>query len=582
MARSNISIVEQHVEKAALGLSAIALLAMLFLYVLSSPYKTESGQGPSEICDEVARVAEETAQRVRAKPPQPLAAPAVAVDLSKVFGDGDNAGLIAMAGVSPVLGRIAPWSPPLVDVKGTSDEDKHELARLLKPERPVVTAGRSTFRIPPQRPIDQLAAGGEETAAESTRGWANVVAQIDLLEQGRIFRTTGYGPGTYELPIVAVHLQRREAGRDDAPWEDVALYRPYSPLALPTPEFTSSGKLTSRSAVEVDDFRLLARRHADDIARAKLPASTGGDPVAYPPVPWIWGDPTTDDESPDKAAPRDATDGTPMGGKAPPAPGQGERGAPRASRDPKPTRMAKRWLAAAEAAMRSASPGNLDLAAILLEAVLGEELAPENLRKRAQELWAELKRRRGNDAPLRTTFRRPEKMMPIVASDLDVIPGRAYVFRIRYEILNHYLGEADELKNPQDARRLTLQSDWSEPSAPVEVRPATYFFVTGVNAKNKTVSVTMFKYEGRTVQSEKATLGIGEEIAKARKGGRQRATNFDTGAIVVDVLADDSEGGGRLIYLDTADGRLYERTVQGDRRSPKFTELSDRAVARRG
>src|SRR5262249_15946643 len=158
-------------------------------------------------------------------------------------------------------------------------------------------------------------------------------------------------------------------------------------------------------------------------------------------------------------------------------------------------RRFNKWLSFADQALRL-SPPDLDLAAILIEAALGEEGVPPNLREKAVAKQKDLneKLKAAKLPPIRAEARRPEKMMPISAMGLDVASGgQTYVYRIRYEILNPFVGEPGEMKDVADAEKLTLLSDWSPPSARVEIKSDTYFYVTAVNSKARTADVEIFR-----------------------------------------------------------------------------------------
>ncbi len=570
MARKGGNLVDRFADKVALGLGAAALLAVIGFFFVSSPYKSPEGKAPTEVCEAVAQEADRARQAVVQKRPQPSQTSPVGGLLDQWFGNDSSTGLLANAGLPADARYALPWPLPLVDVVGTSEEDRHDLARLLPPEKPVVKAGRSTFRLPVPVVPGSRASESESAGPETTLAWANVVAQIDLLEQGRRFRAQRYGSGMYYLPIVEVQLQRRPADVPQAAWEEVGGWRPYAPLEVPAVEFTAADRLTPESQEALDAFRKILRRYADEIGRPKLPAAQSGDPVVYPEAPWIWGDPVMEEEQ----AAADALAGA--GGSF-----SAQREALR-GREPKEQRRYKKWLRQAELEMRSSGDRapNLDLAAILLEAALGVEGVDD--KSKARERWTELQRRRresGLPEIRRETFRRPEKMMPIQASDTEVVPGQAYVYRMRYAILNHYVGQPAELRRRADARRVLLYSDWSEPSAPVEVWTDVLFQLTAVNAEKRTATVNVYRWASRQWNVKRFTVEVGEEIGGSPRGGRQRGVDFSTGVVVVDVIPEAGETGGRLVYCLKSDTRLNERYVNLDRDHPKYTRLVTRKVA---
>jgi len=569
MPRARTNVFEQHFEKIVLGVSALALIGAVTMFLVSSPFKTADGKGPGEICDEAARAAETARQAVLKKQLPPAPIQKIDTDIAKIINDG----LIAMAKIQPSFGPVVKWTPTLVDMSGGESEDRHDLAKLLPPEKPVVRAGRSTFNIPAPRTLETLDSAGGPEPQVMTRAWAAVAAQLDLLEQGRVFRAAGYPPGKFDAPlaIVAVQLQRRVAGDANAPWEDVETYRPFQPISVPRIRISSSGRLSAEQGETLKKFREMLAAYGDIIARtAPPPSATSGGGAEYPPVPWIEGDPNSEAES--------AKGASGMGSGEVQRPGAPGRVAPRV--EPTPERRFNKWMRAADAAMKGTRdrPADLDLAAILIEAALGEEGVPPAMHDKAVARAKELEQR--HKTKLRDKPRRPEKMMPIAAIDLDPMAGQTYVYRIRYEVVNPYYGEASELKNPADARLPTLVSEWSPPSDPVEVRTDTYYFVRNINSKNRTADVDVFKLKGGRFVQGKFTVGVGDAIGKRQRVPKLGEVDFGTGVLLVDIVDAKNADGGTLVCVDTADGRLSIRDPVLDKKNPKYQQLSGNGRSR--
>lgn len=570
MPRARLNFFEKHVEKLVLGVSALALIGAAAMFLVSSPFKTADGKGPSEICDEVARAAENARLAVLKKQLPPAPAQKLDTDIAKII----NQGLIATAKIQPSFGPVVKWAPTMVDMTGGASEEQHELAKLLPPEKPVVRAGRATFNIPEPRSIEAVDATGGPEPQVMTRAWAAVAAQLDLLEQGHIFRAAGYPQGKFDAPlaIVAIQLQRRVAGDPNAPWEDVETFRPFQPVPIPDIRVSESGRLSADQGEQLKKLRDMLSSYGDLIARTPPPNATVGGPAEYPSIPWISdGDPKTEDEN--------AKTPTGMGSGEVQRPGSGGRTAPRV--EPTPERRFNKWTRLADAAMKGTRdrPADYDLAAILLEAALGEEGVPPAMHDKGVARAKELEQK--HKKKLRDKPRRPEKMMPIGAVDLDATAGQSYVYRMRYEVLNPFYGEVSELKNPADARLATLLSDWSPPSEPVEIRTDTYYFVKGVNPKNRTADVDVFKLRGGKFVQGKFTVGVGEAIGKKQRVPKIGDVDFNTGAIVVDVVSDAKNAdGGTLVCVDAADGRLSVRDPVLDRKNPKYAQLSGNGKSR--
>lgn len=572
MPRARSNFFEQHIEKLVLGVSALALIGAVAMFLVSSPFKTADGKGPAEICDEAARAAESARLAVLKKQLPPAQVQKIDTDIAKII----NEGLVAMAKIQPSFGPVVKWNPTLVDMTGGASAEQHELAKLLPPEKPVVRAGRATFNIPEPRTVETLDSPGGPEPHVMTRAWAGVVAQLDLLEQGHVFRAAGYPPGKFDAPlaIVSVQLQRRVASDPSAAWEDVETFKPFQPIPVPEIKISASGRLSAEQGELLHKLREFLGNYGDLIARTPLPSTTVAGSAEYPPVPWIDGDPKFDEENA-----KTGSAGMGSGEVQRPGGGAGSRGAPRV--EPTPERRFNKWMRAADAAMKGSRdrPADLDLAAILLEAALGEEGVPPAMHDKAATRAKELEQKRKKK--LHDKPRRPEKMMPIAAVDLDATAGQSYAYRIRYEVVNPFYGEASELKNPAEARMPTLMSEWSPPSEPVEIRTDTYFFVKNVNTKNRTADVDVFKLKAGRFVLGKFTVGVGEPIGKKQRVAKQGDVDFSTGAIVVDIVADAKNAdSGTLVCVDAADGRLSVRDPLLDKKNPKYSQLGGNGKSR--
>ena len=48
--------------------------------------------------------------------------------------------------------------------------------------------------------------------------------------------------------------------------------------------------------------------------------------------------------------------------------------------------------------------------------------------------------------------------------DDTVEPGKTYRYRLRVDLWNRYVNEPKNLANPEDARRVVLAGEWSQPA----------------------------------------------------------------------------------------------------------------------
>jgi hypothetical protein len=162
--------------------------------------------------------------------------------------------------------------------------------------------------------------------------------------------------------------------------------------------------------------------------------------------------------------------------------------------------------------------------------------------------------------------------MPIMAHDLGVEPGRTYVYRMSYEVLNIYAGVTGELKNAEDAKVVTLRSGWSLPSRPVEVSSDLMFFLAQADPTKKDVTVTVYRKTRTGWKDQEYKVKVGETIGQKEKLGKNKGVDFATGLVCVDIDFDrlDPVPGGKktavMVYTDPAEGRLRERYLTRDRK----------------
>jgi hypothetical protein len=141
---------------------------------------------------------------------------------------------------------------------------------------------------------------------------------------------------------------------------------------------------------------------------------------------------------------------------------------------------------------------------------------------------------------------------------------------MRYEILNPSAGVPAELKDSKDANRLTVFSDWSPPSRPVEVTSDLVFFLTQADPKKKDVMVTVFKKTRTGWKDQEYKVKVGETIGQKEKAGKNKGTDFSTGVLCVDLdfaRLDPAPGGKKtvaMVYVDPAEGKLRQKYLSHD------------------
>ncbi|MBN2561247.1 MAG: hypothetical protein JXQ75_09990 [Phycisphaerae bacterium] len=544
MARQNVGFVDQHIEKVVLGLCAVVLVGAAVFSFGGFRFSIE-GRSPTQLCDEAGRQADQLAQAVRSaqprqdnpggdekKPDDPVE------ELRRWFGS-EREGLIKIARLEPEAGRTAMFPPSVSSIIGVDPDDRHHLARIVPPGIPIVTTGRSTFEIPNKLDLSEVVGSGPDKRdpASSTRSWVSVGAQVDLVAQGVNFITEKYPPDSY-LTVVKVHLQRKDDTEPGCDWEDVDTYLPFKPPERP------------RVGESLGEFRRLLDEGIKYVAQTELPTRRSGDRLAVPWVPYL-------DEPPKM---------------------------PNADEDPterqrRMGRLARKWYDLAKKAMEAKTPSKteeFDAALMLVWAAKMVGAGPEWIKK-ADELLdtlvKKLPKRQRPDAKVGRPS--PDRLMPLVAHDLDVVPGHTYIYRMRYEVLNTYAGITGELENPEEAERLTVFSDWSPVSRPVEPESDVYFFLSKADPKRAEVTVTVYKKTRVDWKSKDFKIKVGDEIG--RNDRRVKKADFTTSAVCVDIDFDRTGDGGKttaMVYLDTDSGILRERLLSEDRKSKLRKKLS--------
>lgn len=553
MAKKTAGFFDLHAEKLTLGLCALLVIGAA-VYSLGGGRFSVNDMGPTELVQAVGRAADDARQAVQSARPSEAGKTAKADPskdpvalLQKWYGDSAE-GLIQIAGVSPSLPRTQPFQPVQVMIAGDSSEARRSLAQFVTPDVPIVMEGEPIdMQIPEELPpLDQYDGRPPAPGVRKLRkGYVSVGAQIDLVSQDANFRTENYPEGSF-LEIVEVQLQRKNLNDPRRGWEDVKTYLPFQSFARPKLVERGSGSFKFDG---VDAFRRIINTGAEAICRPKLPSSAA--PVL--PLPYL-------DEPPKKSEDVSAADAE---------------------------RRVKGWTDRARAAMGGKRPFkdvDLDAAYILAKSAAGTIGAPDKSIEAAKDLMKEIVRKmpKSRRDVLQDIIRPPERLMPIVAHDLEAQPGNTYVYRIRYEVFNVYAGNPGELANGDDARRLTVASGWSAESRPVEITSDTYFYLTKADEKKGEVTVTVFKVGRRGTEKQDYRVKIGDEIGRKEKRGTKG--DFSTNAICIDLdfaRIVDGKKDVAMIYMDTADGVLRERILAIDKRDKTFAKLSDQRSASR-
>jgi len=541
MARRNLGFVDQHIEKVVLGLCGVVALGAAVFAFGGFRYSINS-MGPNALAEEARTQAARLADAVRnarPRPPQAGAQPKAGEDpvaeLSRWFAD-PTGGLITIAEIRSVSPRTQRLPPSVAALTDSESDTKRELARIVAPGPLITTKGRTTFDIPPKVELQELISrsGGRSAGVSSLRNWVSLGAQVNLVEQEVNFNAARY-PADSHLTIVKVRLQRKDLTDPTRDWEEVDTYLPFKPLPRP------------QVGEPLDDFRRLLKSGRHFIARPRLPERKSGDRVELPWVPYL-------DEPPKRPDPNEKPQ----------------------DRVRRMDQLARKWLDNARKAQAGKTPTrtkDLELAVMLARAAKGAGLPPESdTAKRVEEFLAAVAKDKdwpkARERELTAYAPPPERMMPILAHDIDVEVGHTYQYRMCQEVLNHFAGVPGALVNPADAEKLTLFSDWSPPSPPVEAEGDLYFFLSKADAKARQVTVTVFRKTSTVWTRKDFVIGVGDEIG--RNDPRVKRADFSTNALCIDLDFDRVAGGAKttsMTYLDLGSGAVRERLLTDDLRS---------------
>ena len=548
MSKRDVSFIDLHAEKLVLGLCVMLLIAA-GVYAFGGMRFTIEGKGPAGLITEAGEQAATTAIRVRNSKPAPKKGndekdKAWQEDLKKWF-DPSGEGLIQIAGVEPEPWRTQRFPPLRPEITGVAREDRHNLAKIVAPGLPIVTSGRALMTLGKKPDLGDILRGStpDEDSKSERRFYVSVAAQIDLVGQEQNFYVEEY-PANSHLSVVDVQLQRLDMDEPWRGWQEADAYLPYSPLKRPSIFDGREFKLEG-----LTEFSRLLEQGASQIARPLLPSRR----AKLPEVPYL------------KDAPKETAGGI----------------------------LVKKWLGLAKKAKEGKTPfdgQDLDAAGILARAAAAVTGADDKDTETARRLCADIIKQLSKprqqffkDNPLRS----PDRLMPIMAHDLGAVPGHTYQYRMRYEVFNIYAGSPGELKDPSQAKRLTLFSGWSPGSRPVEVSADVYFFLTKADPKKEEATITVFKKTRAGWKNQDYKVQAGAKIGRKEKRGPNKGVDFTTNVLCVDLdfaKTDPAPGGKRTValqYVHRDDGQLRERFLSRDRKSKLMKRLRGTRTAAR-
>lgn len=614
MAKQLVSPVERHIEKVVFGVALLVLLGAVVQYLITSPNQIEL-DGERITPQTVEEFVFSKADRIRTR----IRDANVEVETPEPLVDQFSASLSPLPPNAkwPLVASIRP-EVPLVDKAGQV-AGQYELVEVMPLPKPAVTHGRSTYII--ERPSG---------TAYIPANWVTVSSIVDVREQTSRQRLA-YGATRADLIYGPVEGQRREQRPDgswsDDDWELLQSWRIGDPLPEP-PEIklrevdgrveTEPGTLNKLNGFVGDLKKELAQL---ELLRPIIPEIENGVAWSFPIITSCYDVLKQDDEvlypnEPPATDPDDRYGVCRVGG-------EGAQAANAAARTRQIFDNAEALLKAAKRA------GNVNDAMVARnsynevirdpQSSAADKQKAKTLQLKAEQIAKDIERENRIRASLALKETSDEdeidqparEKLPIQqvwvndARPNRVESGKTYQYRIRLNLFNRLAGDPAKFRDPEDAKRIYVAGDWSEPSDPVSVMRDVEFYVVSQDPRDDKVGVRINRwYEGVWVESRKFQLAVGDPVA-----GRVRAevpdledprkadralVDFDGGAVVIDLdfdrlIRERKRGGGRegvrfadrtkgvcAVALVDSHGTLTERFLPIDKEDPSLRAAQSR------
>ena len=515
MAKQLVNPIERHVEKAVLGLTGLALVAVIALYLVTSPNQIELGQekvSPSTIDGKVAQKAADVIARLRSAQPK----------TEKYDARFDDfAGSLQPLGRTPLPGAVAMGPEvPIVDKIGVMF-GQAGLVRVNRPAKPTTTHGRSTITE---------SVGGQSRLVPVD--WVTVSASIDVKGQTELQRLE-YGATREEVIFAPPEIQRRARRLDgswsDEDWKDVkcwpAVVMPRAPgITL----FSADGKVLA----DKEELKALDKFAADlqhpkmqlDVVRPLPPDMARLTHWALPVITSYRDVLKQDDEylNPSEQPPADLLDRYGV---------SGEVVKKKETTELTPAEQRTRKLQDGQRLLDSARQNKSENDAIEAgnraidilndkDATAADKTKAERLKAEADQAKRDIIREalagkapRPGVQPAGQPAKKRERLptQQIWAHDAGVgsiVNGETYQYRLRFRIYNRLAGMPEKFNKPEDAATVFIAGEWSEPSDAIWIELSTKFFVTSDNKKEEEIGVEFFRwFDGVWVKPERRIKG---------------------------------------------------------------------------
>ncbi len=619
MAKQLVNPIERHVEKAVLGVTALALVAVIALYLVTSPNQIDLGQekvSPSTIDGKVAQKAADVVGKLRSAPLKTSTPQSLFEDFAGSLEPLERTPLPMAVAIGPEV--------PIVDIAGRAS-GQVELVKVNRPAKPTLSHGRGNIVV--------TGAGGQQLFVPGD--WVTVSALFDVKAQSEL-QQSEYGATRDEVVFAPPEIQRRQrlpnGSWSDEGWTDV---KAWPTSTVPPPPVITMFDEGGKMVVDKDQLKTIEKFYTDlQHPKMQLDLLRPMPPVMAPPTHWALPVITAyrdvlkqDDEYlyPNEPPSADPFDRYGLSGETT------KKKEPVVELSPaeKIARSLQDGQKLLDNARRDKSENDAIKAYNIAQEILADRAASaadkakaEKLRADATQVQNDIKRLivMGGGAvappggqPAGQPVKKRERLhlQQVWAHDsaVDSIRnGETYQYRIRFRIYNRLAGAPDKFKKPELASTVFIAGDWSEPSDPVFIEPATKFFVTSDDQKNEEVGVDFYQWFGgvwvKPTRRIKAT--VGETIRDRQRTPAPAIDNpdeldnpevdFVADATIVDIDFDrafrERKAGTTpkgvkfaplspsvsAVFVDSQ-GRLHERLVSLDKVHPEKREMESRKFA---
>lgn len=292
MAKGAFNFFELHVEKIVLGVVGAYLLAMVWMYLISSPNRVEfDGRmvGPGELDSAILSQAEQLDQRIRNLKPQDIEVP----DFSNQLRRLHESGLFAPADGAPplaaVLRRSVPFGasvmvPGIEALAGRPGGTAVASVTPLRPDPPVVETGRSMVIAVPAS-FEESGRSEESRPTPVEKPWVTVAAYFDRKAQQEALVEAGYPQYRARVYVTGVDVQRQELRADGtwSEWQDVEPSSAMPRVNIPSPVIDeATGAIRNRD--EIDRAFDIVQANQHRILQPTYFAIDAGDEWTTPPL----------------------------------------------------------------------------------------------------------------------------------------------------------------------------------------------------------------------------------------------------------------------------------------------------------